>query len=123
MHGFGVSGFVVFLLKLKNLNGEKAVDHLCTMRSAQKRSITIKSPHFDTRIHVCTQTETTPNAYVHKLYWATATATLADNESRTARKHAGSHVCHHRTGNLNHLGVPAKLKRPAPAPSNQSRRP
>lgn len=37
-------------------------------------------------------------------------ATLADNENRTAQNHAGSHVCHHGIGNLNHLGVPAKLK-------------
>lgn len=45
MHGLGVDGFVVFLVKLNNSNGEKAIYYLSHfMRSAQKRSITIKAP-------------------------------------------------------------------------------
>lgn len=103
------------------LNGEKAIYHLCIMRSAQNKSIRIKNPHFDTRTHVSAQIKTTPKgikytSFIGQQQWAT----LADNESRTARKHVGSHVCHHRIESLNHLGVPAKLKHAAPElPTNQ----
>lgn len=91
------------------------------MRYTQNKSITIKSPPFDTRIHVSAQIKMTSKAIKYTSFIEQQQqATLADNESRTARKHAESHVCHHRIENLNHLGFPAKLKRTAPElPSNQ----
>lgn len=109
-------GWVSFGQNQKHVfNGEKAIYRLWTMRAAQNRSTRIKSPHFDTRIHVSTQIKTTPRGIKDTSFIGQQQqATLADNESRAARKHAGSHVCHHRIENLNHLGVPAKLKHTAP---------
>lgn len=95
------------------------------MRCTQSRSISTKSPHFDTRIHVSTQINMTPKGIkCTSFIGRQQRATLADNESRPAQKHAGSHVCHHRIENLNHLGFPATLKHTTPElPRTQKRCP
>lgn len=92
------------------------------MSYTQNKSSIIKSAHCDTRIHVSAPIKMISKGIKYTSFIGQQQrATLADNESRTARiTRRITCVSSRDRENLNHLGFPAKLKHTAPEPpSNQ----